>query len=598
MQAKLWLGPLVLLGAAFVCSLLAVQAEVKAEGAAGEKSAGLTTLLDTSFAEVWQRDGITPAKAAGDEEFVRRIYLDVAGELPTRAESKAFFEDKRPDKRARLIEALLADKRFGQHLADQWTVILAKRGQDAGFNSARDLLAVWLANEFNKNTGFGAIIEQLVTAKGHLSDNPAAAYYVLMGEPRATTADMAGLTLKHFAGIQIQCAQCHKHPYEEKLTQEVFGGVASFFNATDIKYDYTKLPLDPRIVDEAPPPKRALESYLKGKNVDAEARNRIEEMLRYTQPQLPEDKPVKTREVETWRPMVASWLTSRRNETARQYLANRFWSFLFGSAFVTPVDDFNSFNKAALPEMLAALGKDFQSSGYDIKGFYRGVLNSRVYQLSSTSAPRNAQPWHFASYPVRQVSPEQFFANFFVLIGGDAFVRSFERQTTNAIDRLRAYAEFIEAQKAKDPKGQYQTFDRKTLEKYEALIKPMDAKWQIRRGLASRYATLTSDDEKNEAEGFSLTIDQALEVMNGDVTRRIGGSLNGTLLFELFEESKDDTERVRQLYLAVLTRQPTEKELSRTIDFISAERKTRKDAQIYEDVFFALVSTTEFATNH
>ncbi len=585
-----------LLAMAVACAIAALQPRAHAEDA--PKSQPLTTLIDGSFAEIWKRDGITPALASSDEEFLRRVYLDVIGEFPMRTESQAFFSDTAADKRARLIDTLLADKRFGQHLSDQWTVILAKRGQDAGFNSARDLLAVWLAGEFNKNTGFGEIIQQLVTARGHLSDNPAAAYYVLMGEPRAATADMAGLTLKHFSGVQIQCAQCHVHPYDEKLTQAVFGGVASFFNATDIKYDYTKLPLDPRIVDEAPPPKRALESYLKGKNVDAETRNRIEEMMRYTAPQLPDDKPVKTREVETWRPMVASWLTSRRNETARQYLANRFWSFLFGSAFVTPVDDFNPFNKAALPETLAALGKDFQASGYDIKRFYRGVLNSRVYQLSSASAPKNAQPWHFASYPVRQVSPEQFFANFFVLIGGDAFIRSFERQTTSAIDKLRAYAEFVEAQKAKDPKGSYPTFNKATLEKYEALIKPMDAKWQIRRGLASKYATLTTDDEMNEAEGFSLTIDQALEVMNGDVTRRIGGSLNGTLLFDLFNETKDDKERVRQLYLAVLTRQPTEKELSRTVDFLTSERKTRKDPQIYEDVFFALVSTTEFATNH
>jgi hypothetical protein len=591
MKAKALLA--LLAAAAAICGIGAARHDAKAQAAPT-----LTELIDHSFAEVWKRDGISPSKASSDEEFLRRVYLDVAGELPTRAEAAAFFNDTRADKRARLIEQLLADKRFGQHLADQWTVILAKRGQDAGFNSARDLLAVWLAEQFNQNVGFGEITQQLITAKGHLSDNPAAAYYVLMGEPRPSTADMAGLTLKHFSGVQIQCAQCHKHPYDEKLTQEVFGGVASFFNATDIKYDYTVLPLDPRIVDEPTPPKRALEGYLKGKNVDAEVRNRIEEMMRYTQPQLPDDKPVKARDVETWRPMVASWLTSRRNETVRQYLANRFWSFLLGNAFVTPVDDFNSFNKAALPELLAALGKDFQQSGYDVKRFYRGVLNSRVYQLSSTGAPRNAQPWHFASYPVRQVSPEVFFANFFVLIGGDAFIRSFERQTTSAIDKLRAYAEFIEAQKAKDPKGEYPKFNRPVLEKYERLIKPMDAKWQIRRGLASKYATLTADDEMNEAEGFSLTIDQALEVMNGDVTRRIGGSLNGTLLFELFEETKDDAERVRQLYLAVLTRQPSERELKRALDFISTERKTRKDAQIYEDVFFALVSTTEFATNH
>jgi len=111
--------------------------------------------------------------------------------------------------------------------------------------------------------------------------------------------------------------------------------------------------------------------------------------------------------------------------------------------------------------------------------------------------------------------------------------------------------------------------------------------------------TLTSDDEQIEIEGVQISVAQALELLNGDVTRRLGGSLNGTLLYDIFQESTRDDDRVSALYLAILTRQPSAAELKRALEYAAAERKAgRKDQEIYEDLFFALVSTTEFATNH
>ncbi len=199
---------------------------------------------------------------------------------------------------------------------------------------------------------------------------------------------------------------------------------------------------------------------------------------------------------------------------------------------------------------------------------------------------------------MRQLTPEQFFASFFVLAPGDAFVRSFERQTQGPLARLRQYADFIEQQRKQNPDGNYPRFDRELLARYEKLLAPMGPRWQIRRALAQRYTTRTMDDEQTESESFSLSIDQALEVLNGDVTRRLGGSLNGTLLFEVLRDEKEDSARLDQLWLAVLTRQPSDRERRLALDFLVQERKEgRRDAALYEDLFFALVSTTEFATN-
>ncbi|KAA0213666.1 DUF1549 domain-containing protein [bacterium] len=580
-----------------LCAVCALDAST-AHAQAAPASLDIAKLVDGHLEEAWRRDAISPAPQSSDSEFLRRVYLDVVGEPPTRAQAGAFLADAAPNKRARLIDRLLEDPRFGEHLADRWTAILARRGGDEAQTGGRDLLAVWLAAQFNANTGFARIMEQLITATGPISENPAAAYYVLMGQPRPATADMAGQTLKHFAGIQIQCAQCHDHPYQPAWTQETFGGIAGFFNALDIRYDFTVQPLNPTISDQPLPAPKLLEAYLKNRALDAEARNRAEEMLRYRQPRLPGDRPVKTQAVEFYRPMLYRWLVAPENRTARQYLANRFWSFLFGTAFVSPVDDFNAFNKPAHPALLEALADAFAARGYDVKAFYRGLLNSRAYQLSSAGRPANAQPWHFASYPVRQLTPEQFFASFFVLAPGDAFVRSFERQTQGPLARLRQYADFIEQQRKQNPDGNYPRFDRELLARYEKLLAPMGPRWQIRRALAQRYTTRTMDDEQTESESFSLSIDQALEVMNGDVTRRLGGSLNGTLLFEILRDEKEDSARLDQLWLAVLTRQPSDRERRLALDFLARERQEgRRDPALYEDLFFALVSTTEFATN-
>ncbi|MDC1141702.1 DUF1549 domain-containing protein [Planctomycetota bacterium] len=558
----------------------------------------LSAIVDSEVAKVWKRDQVTPAQKSSDVEFLRRVYLDTVGVPPTRAEFLAFTESKAADKRTKLIDTLLDDPRFGEHLADLWMPILRERGNDleAIGDSASDILAGWLANQFNEDIGFDRTIRAMVEARGPISKNPASAYYGLMGFT-ARTGDRAGLTFKHFGGMQIQCAQCHDHPYESEWTQTAFAGMASFFAPIEVKADFYKQPVDPRIQTRGFAPPEALQKYLKTPGLDIEAKHVVEDLLTYNKPQLFGDKPVKTKDTASWRKMMARWLTSPKNKTAGEYLVNRYWSFLFGIGLLNPVDDFNSFNEASHPELLSKLAASFSRGGYRVKGFYRGMLNSRTYQLSSMNPPANAERWHFASAGIRQLTPTQFFGTLFNLVEGDSLTESFLRQVPNAYKNLRALEFFVKQQMKEGKKPPEVKIDKELLKIYEARYLAMRPKWRLRRGLARRYAALAQDDEMVTENGFNLSIDQALLVLNGDVARRLGGSRNGSLVYAILRDEETTDARVNRLYSTVLARSPSPKELRNAKIYLATfDEKLLPTG--FEDLFFALISCTEFSTNH
>ncbi|MBK8208124.1 MAG: DUF1553 domain-containing protein [Planctomycetes bacterium] len=564
----------------------------------------LAKAIDIQIERVWERDKLSPAGKSSDAEFLRRVYLDVVGEPPTRAEAEAFLASKARDKRHRLINTLLGDPRFGEHLADRWMPVFRERGTDELGElsvSANDILASWLAEQFNAGAGFDAIARAMITVDGPISANPAAAYYGLAGFP-VRTADAAGVTSKHFSGVQVQCAECHDHPYEPAWTQKQFQGVAAFFAPIEVQADFYTQPIDPRIEIKDVPLAEHLETYLKTlkEDIPAEYRGRVEDLLKYNVPQLPGDTALKTRDPKVWRRIYADWLLSAKHPTTARYLVNRHWSFLFGIGLLNPVDDFNSLNEASHPALLDALAADFVAHGFDVKRLYRAILNTRVYQLSSAGGPAKAELWHFASAPVRQLSPEQMFGALFSLEDGDAYLKSFARQYPSAYHRLKQFAAIREMQKknGQEPEGNV-NFNMELLHIYTDRLDAMRLKWRLRRALSAQYNAMAQNDEMTMSEGFSLSIDQALLVLNGDVTRRLSGSTNGSLVYAVMRDIKETPARVNAMYLSILSRAPDAAEAARAAAHIKAcvdAGETEQSA--YEDLFYALISTTEFATNH
>ncbi|MCA8913669.1 MAG: DUF1553 domain-containing protein, partial [Planctomycetes bacterium] len=146
-----------------------------------------------------------------------------------------------------------------------------------------------------------------------------------------------------------------------------------------------------------------------------------------------------------------------------------------------------------------------------------------------------------------------------------------------------------------DPNARDYDYDEDTVDRLMGWYEKMDDGWFIRRSMAQSYAKLSSDDEMNETEGFSLTIDQALLVMNGDVTNNLSGSRRGSVVWKLVNETKDDEARITKLYLTVLGREPNSSEMRGMKSFV---KDSKNAAAAYEDIMFALLASTEFATNH
>ena len=582
--------------AALTCALIAFSTspaaqEVDKKTTTGETEADLSATIDTEIAKIWKRDKVKPAKQSDDEEFLRRVYLDTVGEPPTYEESLKFLDDKDKDKRAKLIDRLIDDPRYGQHMANEWSVLLTTRNENA--LSGSHLLAQWFADAFNNNRGFDRIIRDIVTAEGELVDNPAIVPYFAEGQGIRFT-DMIGKVSKNLMGVQIQCAECHDHPYDDELTQKSFQGMAAFMTATQPLQDNRIRPQRIYVRTNPDGPNKILKAAEMYDKLKPAQKAQVDQYIDYVKPVTLDGDEIDTRNPAVWRTELANWMTGDDNLQTRLYVVNRIWSIAFGSGLLNPVNDFNPLNEASHPELLNKLAQDFGDNKWSVKRLYRAILNSDTYQLSSKDADDDAESWHFASYPVRPLNAEQFLATLLRLLDDkqvEPLVKQYrDGSIKQALDSLKQQ----EAQQKKQG-GDYYTFDYATLERYGEQFGEIEGRWFISRWAAGRYASLSQDDEMNQGENFTMSINQALAVMNGQFTNALAGSGKDSLLekignnFETYEERRD------ALYLIVLNRRPTKPEKKWLEKYF---RDAESPTVAAEDLLYALLMSTEFATNH
>jgi hypothetical protein len=189
----------------------------------------LREVIDTEVRAAWTREKITPAQPSTDAEFLRRVYLDLIGTVPTYEETVAFLDSKAADKRAQLIDRLLADARFAQHQADEWDFLLFGRNPPGYDTHKRDGFQTWLRSRFEKNIPYDVWVRELLKAEGNSVEN-GALYYV---QYRNAPEDASEAIARTFLGVQLHCARCHDHPYE-KWTQRDFYGVAAFLARLEV----------------------------------------------------------------------------------------------------------------------------------------------------------------------------------------------------------------------------------------------------------------------------------------------------------------------------------------------------------------------------
>ncbi|MCA8915984.1 MAG: DUF1553 domain-containing protein [Planctomycetes bacterium] len=559
----------------------------------GRTEADLTAVINDEISKVWKRDKIRPADRCTDEEFLRRVYLDTVGMPPTVEEAVEFLDSNDKAKRDKLIDRLIDDPRFGRHMADQWAVLLSAR--NAQSLSGQHLFANWMAEEINSGTGMQTIFREIVLAEGELVDNPEIVPWFTDGAGVPFT-DMIGKLSKNLTGVQIQCAQCHDHPYDENLTQKSFQGMAAFLTATQPLIDNKLRPQRIYVRTNPDGPLKILKAAEMYDKLKPEQKAQVDQYIDYVKPVTLDGVAADTRDPKAWRTKLAAWLTSDDNVQTRRYVANRMWSIAFGSGLVNPVDDFNPLNEPSHPELLDALAGDLLDNGWDVRRLYRAILKSDAWQLSG-NAPKKAERWHFASYPVRPLTPEQFLSTLLGLLDKPQLDKiisdSLLKPLDKAVEDLKAAEEA--QKKSKDKNMQYYDYDLATMNRYRELFGAIDGRWYISRWAAGRYASLSQDDEMNSGENFTMSINQALAVMNGQFTNALSGSGKDSLLERIGNSFKTYDERVEALYLTVLSRRPTRAE-AKTLEAYFKEAKVPTAAA--EDLLYALLMTTEFATNH
>lgn len=339
-------------------------------------------VIDQAVFAKLNRMRIAPSNISTDEEYLRRVYLDTIGVLPTVEERAAFLADKSADRRARVIDSLLNREEF----YDFWTLKLA----DVLRSNARliqpkgtQVFQRWIHDSLKADKPMDQFVRELLTADGSTFKNPAANYYRISRDPDSSVETTAQL----FMGVRIQCAKCHNHPFE-RWTQDDYYGFAAFFSR--VKQKKGLLP-DEEIIYAA---------------TDGEVRQpRTGAVMKPKALGGPVYDDAAT--ADERRTRMAKWLTGPENPFFAKSLVNRIWYHMVGRGIVEPVDDFRDSNPASNDELLDGISADFVKNGYSLKRLVRMIATSRTYQLSARTNELNASDNLYFSHAFTRLLPAE-----------------------------------------------------------------------------------------------------------------------------------------------------------------------------------------------
>ncbi|PYT23825.1 MAG: hypothetical protein DMG58_27275 [Acidobacteria bacterium] len=331
-----------------------------------------------------RRLNIVPSPLSSDYEFLRRVYLDTVGLLPTLDETKEFVESRDPGKREKLIDRLLARPEFAEVWATRFADLYRTGLLDQGYKGGR-LLYNWLRKSILEDKPYNQFATELLTASGQLKFNPTANFYYVteFSEPENIATDISQV----FLGVRLECARCHNHPWE-KWTQDDFWGFAAFFGRMGIKDTYEN--------DES-----QVLLKIKGEVIHPKTKKPIGP--KYLDGPSEVEAPD-----EDVREKLAAWITAPKNPWFARAITNRMVKHYLGRGMVEPVDDFRVTNPPSNQALLDALAKDFVDNGYSLHHMARVILNSRVYQLTSEPNETNrTDTINYSRYYVKRLMAEQ-----------------------------------------------------------------------------------------------------------------------------------------------------------------------------------------------
>lgn len=520
-----------------------------------ERYARLPThnFIDTFAYQQFRKLGLFPSELSSDAEFLRRAYLDTLGILPTTEEAREFLQSSAPDatgaaplgreqlaaqraRRATLIDQLLARPEFGDFWANKWADLVRPNSDRVGVKSVYTL-DQWLRAAMRANTPYDQLVREVLLAEGsNHRDGPVVIYRDRREPPELTT-----MFSQLFLGVRLECAKCHHHP-NEKWSQDDFYQFAAVFG-----------PLKQKGAGLSPPISAGVESFYFGPGGSVRHPVTGKEMT-----PRPPDGPVLTNGAADGDPRraFADWLTKPGNPFFARAAVNRVWAAFFGRGFVDPVDDLRVSNPAVHPELFAALAEDFERHGYDLKHLMRTILNSRLYQLSSTPNDTNLGDTRNFSRSYRRRLPAE------VLL--DAV-----NDITGVTDDFNGCPPGTRAMQTWSYKVNSQFLD--------AFGRPN-----------------SSSDCPCERDARPSVV-QSLHLMN---SRRLHEKLRSPegRLKQWADSARAPEELVRDFYLTTLSRFPTADECATAAKAFTGEGVTRASAG--EDVLWALLNSAEFVFNH
>jgi hypothetical protein len=311
--------------------------------------------IDTLVFSKLQQLNIVPSDLADDAEYLRRVYLDVIGTLPTPAQTRQFLTDQRPNRRALVVDELLARPEFADYWALKWADLLRVDRQALGHKRAYAYYR-WIRDSLAADKPLDQFAREIVTAEGLPEETGPANFYKVLTRP----GDRASTLSQVFLGVRIACAECHHHPYD-RWSQTDYYGMQAFF-----------APLTFR------PTGRGEVLLASGDPLTKHPRTGATVPAMALGAKAPAASSTGDRRME-----LADWLTGRANPWFAGNLANRVWAHFLGRGLVEPVDDVRDTNPPSNPALLDALARHVVETKYDLKKLIRTITASRVYQLSS-----------------------------------------------------------------------------------------------------------------------------------------------------------------------------------------------------------------------
>ncbi len=593
--------------------------------------------VDQFIREHLDREGIEPLPPAADEVFLRRLYLDVVGRIPGYQETVAFLQSSDPHKRAQLIDKLLASEGYVSNFFNFWADLLRLKSE-SGHCWGGSEYAEWIKQSLRTNKPYDQFAYELLTATGYPYENGAVGYRL---RDKGMLADNVSGTMQVFLGTQVQCAECHDHPFDS-IERRDFVQLAAFFSQSIISRGRR-------------PPSRAwqIEESLVSKfhgSLNAEQRRRktgvknalvavLDRAKPFTFPdnyQYSDVKPGAVAEPAVFfgppvtagndvsrREAFARWAVDPENPRFAKVVANRLWKKLMGTGLVEPVDDFNN-GTPSHPELLEFLAQTMTDAGFDMKQFLRILLNTETYQRATlaTEKPLDA-PHDFSGRRLARMSAEQVWDSLVSLAVpdvderrgfGSAIINSRQR-----VERLRFMRPLAFVSWLDEPLFLDEDQRRRHPAHVAPFVTPQDVSesgrdmwtWDMTGAVDPRWSDLPrtlvraselqspapadhfvrafgqSDRETIEGSSTAVSVSQALALLNGEFHQHVWQA--GAVLAREVAAAGSVDQQVKVLYLAMVQRQPDREEFELAKDTIA--KHGREGAKM---VAWALVNSTEF----